>query len=51
VTGHASSTLSDLGTAAPITVETDGQGQNGPDAVKTFVGGVARAKIAIGRAR
>jgi hypothetical protein len=37
VTGHASSTLSDLGTAAPITVQTDGQGQNGPDAVKTFV--------------
>jgi uncharacterized repeat protein (TIGR01451 family) len=37
VTGHASSTLSHLGTAAPITVETDGQGQNGPDAVKTFV--------------
>ena len=37
VTGHASSTLSDLGTATPITVQTDGQGQNGSDVVKTFV--------------
>jgi prealbumin domain-containing protein len=37
VTGHASSTLSDLGTASAITVETDGSGQNGSDAVKTFV--------------
>ena len=37
MTGHASSTLSDLGTAAPITVQTDGQGENGSDAVKAFV--------------
>src|SRR5262249_32888853 len=37
VTGHASSTLSDLGTALPVTVETDGTGQNGSDVVKTFV--------------
>jgi hypothetical protein len=43
VTGHASSTLSDLGTASPITVETDGTGQNGSDKVKTFV----NAKIQI----
>src|SRR5437899_2305083 len=37
LTGHASSTLSDLGTASAVTVQTDGTGQNGSDAVKTFV--------------
>src|SRR6266498_4251782 len=37
VTGHASSTL-DLGAVSgPITVQTDGQGENGSNAVKTFV--------------
>ena len=37
MTGHASSTLN-LGSAQdPITVQTNGQGQNGSDAVKTFV--------------
>jgi uncharacterized repeat protein (TIGR01451 family) len=50
VTGHASSTLADLGNvpngnpAGPITVQTDGTGLNGSDAVKTFV----NARIHIG---
>ena len=37
VTGHASSTLNLGSQQDPITVQTDGQGQNGSDAVKTFV--------------
>src|SRR5262249_58506843 len=43
VTGHATSTLSDLGTPVPFTVQTDGVAPNGPDAVKTYVD----AKISI----
>src|SRR5262249_35851782 len=35
VTGHAASTLSDLGTPAPFTVQTDGVAPNSGDAVKT----------------
>ena len=43
VTGHASSSLADLGNVpnglppGPIVVQTDGTGQNGSNAVKTFV--------------
>jgi uncharacterized repeat protein (TIGR01451 family) len=37
VTGHASASLANLGTAAPVTVATTGLGQNGADVVKTFV--------------
>jgi hypothetical protein len=37
VTGSATATLSDLGTTAPVTVQTDGVGQNSGVAVKTFV--------------
>src|SRR6185369_2333650 len=37
VTGHASSTLNLGSQQDPITVQTDGQGENGSDAVKTFV--------------
>ena len=37
VTGHASSSLNLGSLQDPIVVQTDGQGQNGSDAVKTFV--------------
>ena len=37
MTGHASSTLNLGSQQDPITVQTDGQGQNGSNAVKTFV--------------
>jgi uncharacterized repeat protein (TIGR01451 family) len=37
VTGHASASLANLGTVQPVTVATSTGGQNGADAVKTFV--------------
>jgi len=37
VTGHATATLADLGTATPVVVQTNGQAGSSADAVKTFV--------------